>query len=136
MSIDLTRLKYTGSTPGADANGYVLFATAPVAAGAAGATAANAGSVPVGDWAPDMDIHVFRYLIKNPAAGTVNGWYSLDRGATWVQFYTMAAPIPVAGLASADVVSVEGLRDFAFVWVNGGVAQTGWTVNMSVSIFP
>lgn len=132
----LTRLKYTGSTPGANANGYALFTTAPIAAGAAGSAAAADGAVPFGDWAPDMGLHVFRYVIKNPAAGTVNGWYSLDRGATWVQFYTLAAGIPVSGTASSDSVTVEGLRDFAFVWVNGGVAQTGWTVNMSLSGLP
>jgi hypothetical protein len=122
-------LKYTGSTPGADANTYVLFATASP-------SASVAGSVAVGNWGPMGDVHAFRYVIKNPAAGTVNGYFSLDRGATWVQFYTMPAAIPVAGTASTDVVSVEGFRDFKFEWVNGGVAQTGWSVSMDVSVFP
>jgi hypothetical protein len=122
----ITRLKYTGSTPGADANTYVLFSTASPSAGVA-------GSVAVGNWGPMMCLHTYRYEIKNPQAGTVNGYYSNDRGANWVQFYTMAVAIPAAGEASNDVVLIEGFADFKFEWVNGGVAQTGWTVNQDAS---
>ncbi len=126
MSCSIPRLKYTGSTPGADASTYVLFATASPSAGVAGVC-------PMGNWGPMMGLHTFRYEIKNPQAGTVNGWYSNDRGANWVQFYTMAVPIPAAGTASNDVVLIEGFADFKFEWVNGGAAQTGWTVNLDVS---
>jgi hypothetical protein len=116
--MSVTSLKYTGSTPGADASTYVLFSTA---------------LIPVANWGPMGGVHTYRYEIKNIAAGTVNGYYSNDRGLNWVQFYTMAVAIPAAAEASNDVVLVEGFADFKFEWVNGGVAQTGWSVNQDVS---
>jgi hypothetical protein len=115
----VTNLKYTGTTPGADASTYVLFSTA---------------LIPVGNWGPMGGVHAYHYDIKHSQAGTVNGYWSNDRGVTWVQFYTMALAIPT--LTSSDVVLVEGFRDFKFEWVNGGVAQATWSVNQDASIFP
>jgi hypothetical protein len=124
----ITRLKYTGATPGTDSNTYVLFSTASPSAGVAGAC-------PMGNWGPAMCVHSFHWDIKHSQAGTVRGYHSSDRGATWTQFYdtgSLAAPT----YTDKDVVLVEGFADFKFEWVNGGTAQATWVVNMDVSLFP
>jgi hypothetical protein len=90
----------------------------------------------MGNWGPSMCIHSYHFDIKNSQAGTINGYYSNDRGANWVQFYTLAAAIPAATTSNRDAVLVEGFADFKFEWLNGGVDQTTFTVNQDVSIFP
>lgn len=123
MSKKVIRLKYTGSTPGADSNTYTIFST--VAAG-----------YPRG-WADMADVHTFHWDIDHDQSGTVKGYHSLDGGTTWVQFYdsgSMAAP--GAAATSGAVVLVEGFRDFKFEWLNGGSAQGTWVVNMDVSTQP
>lgn len=110
------RIKYTGSTPGADANTYVLFST--VAAG----------------FTPDAvqygGIHVYHYAIDHDQPGTLNLYWSEDGGTTW-SLKTTTGSMP-AGV-NEDYLPVEGYRDFKVEWVNGGTAQGTWIVNQSMS---
>jgi hypothetical protein len=116
----VTNLKYTGTTPGADASTYVLFSTALLS---------------VGNWGPMGDVHAYHYDIAHSQAGTVKGYRSKDRGVTWVQFYDSGL-LGIPTYTSTDVVLVEGFADFKFEWVNGGVAQGTWNVHQDASIFP
>lgn len=116
--MSIVTLEYTGTTPGADSNTYVLFST--VAAGAPG------------NWAPMCSLHSFHYNIKHSQAGTVKGYKSSNRGTSWTQFFdsgSIAAPTYVTN----NVVSIEGFQDFKFEWVNGGSAQATWAVDMNLS---
>lgn len=114
--MSVTALKYTGGTPGADANTYTLFTTAALPS----------------NWGSYSCVHTYHYDIKNSQAGTVNGYKSAD-GVTWHQFYTMAIGIPASAATNNDVVLVEGYRHFKFEFVNGGSAQTTWSVDQDVS---
>jgi hypothetical protein len=118
----ITRLKYTGSTPGADANTYVLFSTVAAAC--------------PGNWGPMCGFHTFHYDIDNDQAGTLNLYKSSNRGTSWTQMSTTAVAIPAANTSNNGVLLIEGLADFKVEWVNGGSAQTVWAVDMDVSTFP
>lgn len=128
MANKIVGLKYSGTALPTDANTFVLFASASPSAGVA-------GSCPMANWAVMSGLHVYKYDVKNSHDGTVKGYKSDDRGANWVQFYdsgTLTAPT----YTNAAVVSVEGLHDFKFEWVNGGVTQTTFELAQSLSDVP
>jgi hypothetical protein len=111
--------RYTGSTPGADANTYILFSSVVAFTGAS--------------MAQNNGLKRIFGGINNPQAGTLNYYYSLDRGVNWVQVSTTA----VAASAATDINEfdflIESFPDFKVEWVNGGSAQTGWTVTIALS---
>jgi hypothetical protein len=121
-------LKYAGATPGADANTYVLFATILPAAPT---NAMNA------NWMESafalLGARKFCLLLDHVQAGTLNAYQSRDRGATWQQIDSQAIAAPAATSSTVVDFVVEGLRDWKLEWVNGGVAQNPWQVNMSLS---
>lgn len=128
MSNKIVGLKYTGTALPTGASTFVLFSTAAPSAGVA-------GSCPMANWAPMNGLHVYRYDVKHSHDGTVKGYKSDDRGTNWVQFYdsgTLAAPT----YTNNDVVSVEGLANFKFEWLNGGTNQTTFELTQSVSDVP
>ncbi len=124
----LTRLKYTGTALPTGATTTVLFSTASPSAGVA-------GTCPMGNWGPSMCVHSFHWDIKHDQTGTVKGYYSNDRGASWTQFYDTGV-LPIPTYTDSGVALVEGFADFKFEWLNGGSNQTAFVVNMDVSLFP
>jgi hypothetical protein len=126
--MSVVNIKYTGTAPGADANTYVLFSTAPPSAGVA-------GHVAVVNWGPMSGIHTFHLSVKHSQSCTFKGYRSLDGGTTWIQFYDSG--VVTAPTYTTEIYqSVEGFRDFKFEVLNAGVAQATWNVHMDCSVFP
>lgn len=115
------RVKYTGSTPAADGNTYVLFSTVVAFNGAN--MAQNAG--------------MKRLIVDigHAAAGTMNLYRSQNRGTTWDQVYTSGSIAAPASTASTiRDFAIEEYQDFKLEWVNGGSTQaTRWIVDMSLT---
>lgn len=100
------------STPGADANSYIMFDSTTWTIGP--------GCLPL--WASRL-----MFTVENDQAGVLRAFRSSDKGANWDQ---TQADIVVA-ISAADTVNmqdfvVEKFSDFRLTWVNGGVAQTVW----------
>jgi hypothetical protein len=115
--------KYTGTTPGADANTYVLLATTQATG--------NAG------W-PECyfalaGVKKVTLVIKHNNAGTLKVYESTDRGTNWRQIDSITVAAPAATAATPYDFVVEGMRDWKLEWVNGGAAQSPWDVLLSLS---
>lgn len=117
------RVKYTGSTPGADANTYTLFTTVT-------------GTAPNSEIGQDFfaiaGIRKFHLLLKFSQAGTLKWYESTDRGVNWRQIGQEAVAAPAATADIERDYIVEALRDFKIEWVNGGVAQSPWDPLMAL----
>jgi hypothetical protein len=114
----IARVKYTGTTPGADTNTYTLFTTVN-------------GEIGQGFF-QHADIHKVHLLLKCNNAGTLKSYESTDRGVNWRQIGQEAIAAPAA---TADVERdfiVEALLDFKLEWVNGNVAQNPWDPNVAL----
>lgn len=121
-------IKYRGTTPGADANTYVIFATTLPAAPTNAMDAEWSESSPAG-----MGFRKVALTVKCNNAGTLNLYESTDRGANWRQIDTVAVAAPAASAAFLCDFLVEGLRDFKIEWVNGGAAQSPFDVLLAFS---
>lgn len=116
----MTRVKYTGTTPGADSNTYVLFSTV---------TAFGSKNM--------LAMHGYkRYVchLTHDQSGTFNWYVSDDRGTNWYQVGTQAVTVAVEDTAEGNWqdVLVEGFQDFKMEWVNGGAAQDQFIVDQSL----
>lgn len=110
--------KYSGSTPGADANTYNLFSSVVAFMGA--------------NMAQQNGLKRLFVTIDNPQSGTLKFYRSNDRGTTWVQVGgDQAATASATDVFTFDAI-ILGFPDFKVDWVNGGAAQTGWTVTISL----
>lgn len=114
-----SQLSYTGSTPGADSNTYVLFST----------VTANWPERAFALWG----VHKFCLDLKHNQAGTINWYKSNDRGTNWRQMGTVAVAAPASTDGTLFEAFVASERDFKLEWVNGGSAQSPWIVDMSLS---
>jgi hypothetical protein len=121
------RVGYAGTTPGADANTYVLFATCNPGT-ATDPQNANWGQNALGFMFADK----FTLNLDHVQAGTLNAYVSQDHGTTWGQLSTEAIAAPAASGSTYREFNLEGLMDWKLEWVNGGVAQNPWRVNMSI----
>lgn len=113
-------IKYTGTAPGADANTYTIFNST---------TAFN------GAWQAQY-AGMKRYIvdIKHSQSGTMNFYYSLNRGTSWNQVYTSGAiAAPAATSSTIRDFALEQYPDFKCEWVNGGSAQATWTVTQALT---
>lgn len=121
-------IKYQGITPGANGNTTVLFATVLPAAPT---------DVQNAQWMENafalFGMRKFSLLLKCNQAGTLNAYESRNRGVTWSQIDSVAVAAPAATASFVADFVVESLRDWKLEWVNGGVAQNPWDVNMSMS---
>lgn len=121
------QVKYQGSTPGADANTYVLFATTLPAAPTDAMNALWPQRGPA-----LLNVAKFALIIKHTQAGTINIFESQDRGANWRQIDTVAIVAPGATGSTSLEFLIESLWDFKVEWVNGGVAQASFDVNIAL----
>jgi len=117
--METVQVKYTGSTPGADANTYTLFSSVVAFPGAR--MASGGGMKRLIIW------------LKNAAAGTAKFYTSADRGTTWSQIDEQAVAAAAATSSNYIDFDVEPLPDFKVDWTNGGSAQTTWVVNMALT---
>lgn len=113
-----TKLKYSGSTPGADTNTYTLFDTTALCGAAKSSTASmlNADRITV--------------RISNDQAGTLNVYRSQNNGASW-QLTQSGISVSI-GTGNFYDFYVGGLLDWKIEWVNGGSAQTVWNIDMAL----
>ena len=114
-----TRIKYTGSTPGADSNTYKLYDTTD-------------------NGLTDLFSHcgISKYVLQlsHSHGGTLKWYKSMDAGATWDQIGQESIPAPASAneITSRDIL-VEGFLDFKAEWENGGTAQDPWNVSQALS---
>lgn len=133
-----SQIKWEGTTPGADAFIYLLWSTA--SPGTADGThidyvAQNAnrfGGCPA-HFFGNSGIRKVVLDLKNSQAGTLNEFYSNDRGVTWLQVSTDPVAIPAAGFDTSREFLVESYADWKLEWTNGGVAQIGWTPQIALT---
>lgn len=110
--------KYAGSTPGADSNTYPLFST--ITAGFGGDACATHG------------LKRLFVTVDNNNTGTFVLSRSNDRGTTWVVVDSQAAAASTSTSVSYYDAVILGFKDFKLEWTNGGSAQTGFTVTISL----
>lgn len=118
MSNENMKVKYTGSTPGADSDTYNLFTTI------------------TNDWPANMcAIHGFRKFsadIAHDEIFTMKWYKSNDRGTSWEQVGEQSIAIPSNGTSHVEIAGIEMFGDFKVDAVNGGTAQSPWDVDMSL----
>lgn len=132
MSGAYAQINWGGTVPGADSNTYVLWASCVPGTTQTDRVIQNAnrdGACGARMFA-EYGLHKFTITLKNSQAGTLNTYYSPDRGTTWLQLTTDAVAIPGAGTASRFEWIVEAYPDWKVEWVNGGVAQATWSPAM------
>lgn len=107
-------IPYSGSTPGADSNTYVLFTSTAE-------TALQNGGIQLQG--------LSRYLLslKNSGPGTLRGEGSNDGGTTWTRFFERNVPA-ASPLTNEFRFPTQAHRDVRVLWVNGGAAQSTWLV--------
>lgn len=117
--MDTVTYRYTGSTPGADANTYNLFSSVVALPGAR--MAQGSGMKRLIIW------------LKNSQAGTAKFYTSADRGVNWTQIDEQSVSAAAATSSNFIDFNIEPLPDFKVDWVNGGVAQATWVVNIAMT---
>lgn len=137
MSNKIVAVKYMDTPLPTGTAVFVLFNTAPIAATALGQTNAKEGACALGNWMPICGLHVYHLNLVHSHAGTLKGYKSVDRGATWKQFHDSGSlSAPAAGASTDQVVTVEGMADVAFTWTNGGTNQTSFDITQNLSDVP
>lgn len=114
--VPYSALRYSGSTPGADANTYVLFST----------TSAVGQALFQG-----ACVHRVRCDIAATQSGSFVLSKSRNRGVTWRAVLTQAAAPSVTASAIFDQV-MEPYYDWKLEWTNGGVAQAYFEADLCV----
>jgi len=114
-------VKYIGTTPATDSNTYSLFNS--IVAGMPGFWPAQYG--------------VFKIVvdIKHDQAGTLK-WYKNmgDVDSTgWVQMGQLSVAAPASTAGTQAEIFCEAERQTKVEWVNGGTAQSPFSVDISLS---
>lgn len=123
------QFKYTGATPGADANTYLLYSTTGTTTTPSGVP----GVAPPARFFALIGARKFVVELKlATAGGTLNSYVSDDRGVNWRQQSTEVVTVPVSSTVER-VFDVLTAPDWKLEWVNGSSAQTAWFVGMAVS---
>lgn len=124
MSAETTIVTYQGGTPGADVNTYVFFNTAT--------------AFPSANYCAMNRMKRLQVGLSNSQAGAYN-WYKSNTRLTnpsatpvWTQIGTVAVPIGATTENTNDFL-IEEYADFKLEFVNGGVAQATWVVNLALS---
>jgi hypothetical protein len=75
----------------------------------------------------------FECSIQNDQAGSLLAYWSDDFGVTWNKYDTQAVAIPAAGASSGPFdYLIDSYKDWKLDWLNGGVTQTTFIVNMAL----
>ena len=133
--MSIAQILWQGTTPGADSNVYVLFATCTPGATQTDRVIQNAnrdGGCPAHFFA-NANAHKFVVDLKNSQAGTLDEYYSPDRGTTWLKISSNPVAIPAAGFDTPREYLVESYADWKLEWTNGGVAQATWSPQMALT---
>lgn len=125
-------IRYMGATPGADANTYVLLATT-LPATPTDAMNMNRDGACGENFAALSGTRKLCLTLDHVQAGTLRFYASQNRGTTWRQIDDIVVAAPAANSSTVVEFLVEGLRDWKLEWVNGGIAQNPWEVNLSFS---
>lgn len=127
MSAETTIIRYTGATPGADANTYPFFDTVT--------------AFPAPRYVAMNQMKRLQVGLSNSQAGTYNWYKSSSRvtnpslttsQVTWTQIGTVAVAAGATAENTNDFL-IEEYDDFKLEFVNGGVAQATWVVNLALS---
>lgn len=136
---NLFNVKWAGTQPGADSAQYSLFSTCSTGV-ADDATHKDNVTMNMNrfggcgaNFFANMALRKFVLSLKNSQAGTLNEYYSPDRGATWQSISSQAVPIPTAGFTTEVEYLIETYSDWRVEWVNGGVAQATWSPQFALS---
>lgn len=130
----LGRIRWQGTVPGGDSNVYLLWATTNPAGTQTDASTQNANRDGGCGACLFQNTHTDKIVLSlnNSQAGTLNEYYSVDRGANWRQVSTEAIVIPTAGFTTEREFLVETYPDWKLEWVNGGVAQSAaWSPTLA-----
>jgi hypothetical protein len=111
------RLSYMSGTPGADANTYNVV---------------NSTLLGGANFFSHTGTRRVMVTIKNSHAGTLKEYRSTDKGATWTQISETAVAAPAASASNTYKYHVSQFNDWKLDWVNGGSAQTTFTVDISL----
>ena len=116
----IQQVVYNGSTPGADSNTYTLFDSTVTFSAARFAQALGASKLCV--------------VWKQPGAnsGLLKAYRSIDRGVTWQQVDQATVSQTASTASNSYELLIESLPDYKLDFVNGGSAQTAWTVDISL----
>lgn len=112
-------VKYTGSTPGGDSNTYNIINSYTMGW--------------PGNWPAMFGIYKVIIDIKHDQAGTLK-WYKnmSDNDTGWVQMGQLAVAAPASTAGTQAEVFVEAERHVKIDWVNGGSAQSPFSVNIAL----
>lgn len=114
----VVRPKYTGTALPTGATTVVIFTTVQAGFGA--------------NWFASHGLNRLLMSVNNSQAGTLNAYESSDRGANWVKIDTLAVAAASANTERINDYLVEQYQDWKLEWVNGGVDQTVFAVNLSI----
>lgn len=117
MTCSYAITRYYGSTPGADANAYVLYST----------TSQLGQAIQQGD----PGIHRLRTDIACTQNGTLNFYKSRDRGTTW-RLVETAAQTGNANDTVKKEYLMEPFYDYKLEWANGGLAQAFFEADLAI----
>ncbi len=115
---EVTQVKYTGTTPGEDANTYNIFSTVSAFTGKSQAQMCGVNKVAID--------------IKHDEALTFKWYKSDDRGTTWLQVDQAAVAAPASTESTWKEFAFEPFPDFKVDIVNGGTAQAVWSVTIAL----
>lgn len=123
--MSVTKAAYSGSTPGADSNDYVLFSTSVAFPRAQG-------------YPPGYTDLAGVKRVRISLAHSHNGTFKLQRSSngeasapTWTTINDEAITAAASERSFYDA-HVAGLRDWRVIWTNGGSAQTTWVPEITL----
>lgn len=125
---------WNGTSPGADTNTYVLFATCTPGTTQTDRVVQNANrdNACPARFFSNAGVRKFVLSLKYTATFTLNSYYSPDRGVTWIQEKTEVIPAPTAGFTLDREWLVEQYPDWKLEVLNGSSAQTTWSPQMAL----
>lgn len=133
----LGRFTWTGTTPGADSNQYSIWSSCRTGVADDATHKDNVANNANRDGANGANMFQLTHTdkvvfsVKNAAAFTLNEYYSIDRGTTWLQISSVSCPIPASGFTTEREFLVETYPDWRLEVVNQGSAQTTWSPTLA-----
>lgn len=74
----------------------------------------------------------FLVSVKNDQAGTLKEYRSVDGGATWDQISQTSVALVASTARNTYDFLVEPYEDWKLDWVNGGVTQTTFDIDLAL----